>query len=128
MSIKDENHRCELPGGCTRQVATYDNILNLQITVGTISSASIHTRSKKSLYVLDVFFGPVGYRTICASLEAKYPVPDDLVGRQVIAALGLPPKRMAGVKSTGLLLAAAGESGSILIVPESCSNNGTSIR
>lgn len=95
--------------------------------VGTVRSAAPNTRARVPAYVLEIDFGPLGTRTTSAQLTERYEA-NDLVGRQVVAVLNFPPKRVAGVKSEVLVLAAVDEAaGTTLLAPTHPVADGTRI-
>ena len=63
-------------------------------------------------------FGELGERVSSAQLTGNY-TPEELVGRLVVAVVNFPPKRIAGVKSEVLVLAAVCEgAGTVLLAPD----------
>lgn len=51
-----------------------------------------------------------------------------LVGKQIIIVSNLEPRKLMGLESNGMLLAASGENGPVLLCPESEVGPGTSIK
>jgi tRNA-binding protein len=63
-----------------------------------------------------VDFGPeVGEKRTSAQLTAHYAV-EDLVGRQVVAVVNFPPKRIAGFKSEVLVLGVPDEADEVVLL------------
>ena len=82
----------------------YDEFEKVDIRVGTIVEAEDFPRARKPLYRLRIDFGSeVGVRQSAAGLPGRYDL-DDLVGRQVIAALNLGVRNIAGFESQCLTL------------------------
>jgi tRNA-binding protein len=104
-----------------------DDFLHVDLRVGTVVAADRNANAKKPAYVLKIDFGPLGRLTTSAQLTDRY-APTDLVGRQVVAVVNLPPKLVAGVASEVLVLGAmpAGE-GVVLLRPDQAVANGTRI-
>lgn len=76
----------------------------VEIRVGTIIDAEDFPGARKPLYRLRIDFGPdIGIRQSAAGLTARYDV-EALVGRQVIAALNLGVRNIAGFESQCLTL------------------------
>jgi methionyl-tRNA synthetase len=66
-------------------------------------------------------------RQILAGIRKSYE-PADLVGRQVIVVCNLKPRKMAGLESQGMILAADGPDGkAILLTPEAEAPEGSSV-
>lgn len=88
----------------------------VDIRAGTILRASIHPSSRTPAYLLTIDFGPdIGERSSSAQLTRRYRA-DDLVGRQIIGVVNLPPKRIAGFVSAALVLGLPDESGGVVLV------------
>jgi len=99
-------------------LATLDDFLSLKIRVGTIVSAQLQKGAPKPALALRIDFGDLGRRTSSAPITDLYQG-EDLVGLQVVAVVNLPPRRVAGVDSEVLLLAADnGRGEQTLLIPE----------
>ncbi len=98
--------------------ATIEDFARLDIRAGTIVDAQPLAGARKPAYRLEVDFGPVlGIRRSSAQLVTLYE-PASLVGRQVIAVVNFPPRRVAGFSSEVLVLGLrdAGDAGAIVLV------------
>lgn len=99
----------------------------IEMRVGTIITATINEKARKPAYVLNVDFGDIGTRQSSAQLVDNY-TPAELVGRQIVAVMNLKPRRVAGVKSEVLVLAAVCfDKGTVLLHPGIGVSNGTRI-
>lgn len=97
---------------------TIDDLKAVDIRVGTVRAAQYHDAARDPALVLEIDFGTLGIRTSSAQLAALYE-PASLVGRQVMAVVNLPPRRVAGIRSEVLVLAAlCPEAGTVLMQPE----------
>lgn len=104
----------------------FGDFLKVDIRVGTVLSAELNAKARKPAYLLRVDFGPeLGEKLSSAQITEHYTL-EELPGRQVLAVVNFPPKRIAGIKSEVLVLAAVDEArGTILIQPDSPVANGT---
>jgi tRNA-binding protein len=88
----------------------------VDIRVGRVLTAALNPAAIKPAYVLTIDFGaPLGVRTSSAQLTVHY-TPDTLVGRQVIAVVNFPPKRVAGVRSEVLVLGVPDDTGAVVLL------------
>jgi tRNA-binding protein len=88
----------------------FDDFAKVDMRVGRIVEALPFPEARKPSYRLRIDFGPeLGERVSSAQLTATYPDPVALVGRQVVAVVNFPPRRIAGLSSEVLLLGAMGE-------------------
>ncbi len=96
--------------------------------VGTVLDVRPLTELRKRAYAITVDFGPgVGVKRSAAQVTELYQ-PTELVGRQVIGAVNLPPKRMGPFTSEVLLLGADdGEKRVVLLMPERRTPNGSRV-
>lgn len=92
----------------------------VDMRVGRIVAAEPFPEARKPSYRLRIDFGPViGERVSSAQLTVTYPDPATLVGRQVVAVLNFPPRRIAGFASEVLVLGAMGDGGEVhLLAPD----------
>ena len=90
----------------------------LDLRVGRITRAELNPKARKPSYRLWIDFGPLGERTSSAQLVDLYQ-PDELVDRQVIAAMNLGTRNIAGFVSEVLVLGLPSEQGHVvLLAPE----------
>ena len=78
-----------------------DDLEKLDIRVGTIQSVAEVTKSKK-LMKLTVDFGDHS-RTILAGIKQERENPQEIAGVQALFVVNLPPRKMAGELSEGML-------------------------
>lgn len=84
--------------------ATIEDFERLDIRVGRIVEAAPLDGARRPAYRLVIDFGAAGTRQSSAQLTSTYPDPGVLVGRQVIAVVNFPPRRVAGFRSDVLVL------------------------
>jgi tRNA-binding protein len=107
----------------------FDDFARVEMRVGTILATEPFPEARRPAYRLRIDFGPdVGERDSSAQLTVTYPDPAALIGRQVVAVLNFPPRRIAGFASEVLVLGAMGTDGDVfLIAPEPRSPDGLRI-
>ncbi len=96
---------------------SYEDFLEMDIRVAEILVAEAVEESEK-LIRLEIDLGAdLGHRQILAGLKATHD-PKDLVGRHIIVLANLEPRTMMGMESQGMLLAAEGDDGPVLLAPD----------
>jgi tRNA-binding protein len=88
----------------------FEDFTKVEMRVGRIVEALPFPEARKPSYRLRIDFGPAfGERVSSAQLTVTYPDPASLVGRQVVAVVNFPLRRIAGLASEVPLLGAMGE-------------------
>ncbi|MGH7706513.1 MAG: tRNA-binding protein [Vulcanimicrobiaceae bacterium] len=94
----------------------YEEFERVEIRAGTILSAEEFPQARKPAYRLEIDFGePIGRRRSSAQLPALYSCAE-LVGRQVLAVVNFPPKRIAGFSSEVLTLGVDTADGNVVLI------------
>jgi methionyl-tRNA synthetase len=83
---------------------SFDEFMKLDLRVGEVKTAERVKKSDKLLR-LEVDLGPLGTRQILAGIGKHY-APEDLVGKRIAVLANLPPRKMMGLESQGMVLAA----------------------
>jgi tRNA-binding protein len=98
------------------------------IRVGTIVEAAPFAEARKPSIKLTIDFGPeIGLKRSSAQITTYY-APETLVGRQIVAAMNLGTKRIAGFTSEVLVLGAMETPTQvILLAPDRPAPNGSRI-
>jgi tRNA-binding protein len=109
-------------------VATIDEFNAIDMRIGTVVEALPFPEARKPALQLLIDFGPeIGRRRSSAQLTKRY-APPDLVGRQVVAVVNFPPRRIAGFASEVLVLGAMPTADDvILLAPDQLAPNGSRI-
>ena len=85
-------------------MATADDFFAIDMRVGTVLHAELFPEARKPSIKLTIDFGAeLGVKRSSAQLTVHY-TPEQLVGRQIVAAVNLGPRRIAGFNSEVLVL------------------------
>lgn len=106
-------------------VITIDEFMKVQLRVANVTAAEPVPNASK-LLKLTVEVGEET-RTILAGIAEMYQ-PEELVGKQVVVVANLAPRKMRGVESQGMLLAADVEGQAIIVQPETRVPSGSRVR
>jgi tRNA-binding protein len=111
----------------TLEEIAFSDFLKVDIRVGTILEVIENPKAMQPAYVLTIDFGELGQKTSSAQITQNYSK-EELLGKQIIAVVNFTPKRVAGVKSEVLVLAALCKTqGTVLLQPSILVENGTRI-
>ncbi len=94
---------------------TIDDVAKVQMKIGQIVSAERIEGSEK-LLKLSVDFGEEHPRQVLSGI-AKHFAPEDIVGRSFPFITNLAPRKMMGLESQAMILAASDENGLALLQP-----------
>jgi tRNA-binding protein len=112
---------------CRMTFIEWADFERVELRAGTVLTAEPLQGARTPAYQLTIDFGEVGVRRSSAQITAHYE-PATLIGRQVLAVLNFPPKRIAGFESEVLVCGFADESGAVVLaVPDRPVPNGSKL-
>ena len=101
LKTKEENEAAEATAAPVAAPIAFEDFQKLDIRVGTVLECTKVPKADKLLqFRLD---DGLGGRTIISGLAEHY-APEDLVGKQVCFIANLPPRKLRGVESQGMIL------------------------
>lgn len=87
-----------------KPIISFDEFMKIDLRVGKIIHAEAKEGSEKLLR-LKVDFGEEGERNILSGIAKSY-TPEELTGKTFIFIINIPPRKMMGEESQGMILAA----------------------
>ena len=109
---KTKKGEIEMPEGTTH--LNFETFMEVELRVGKITEVTDHDNADK-LFVVSIDDGSEDGRTICAGLKEYYS-PEQMVGKSVVFVANLKPRKLRGVMSEGMMLAADDGKGGVKLV------------
>ena len=111
--IKKANAEANYRANPVRADIAFDDFLKLDIRVGTVLECTKVPKADKLLqFKID---DGISTRTIVSGI-AKHYRPDELVGKQVCFIANLPPRKLKGIESAGMILSAEDHDGTLSVI------------
>ncbi len=114
--IKEENKQASWRPAPQQPDVDFDSFMKADLRVGTVIECEKVPKADKLLrFLID---DGMERRTIVSGI-AKYYKPEELVGRQVVFIANLPPRKLKGITSQGMILSAENSDGSLCVIAPS---------
>ncbi len=114
---KQKSSKQKSSGSSASSTIEFDDFMKCEIKVGCIRAAEAHPNADR-LLKLSVDIGEEELRTVCAGIASAYQA-SELIGRRVALLANLKPRKIRGVLSQGMVLAAGeGELIRLIEVPD----------
>jgi len=114
--IKEENKISSYKAAPQAEDVDFDTFMKADLRVGTVLECTKVPKADKLLkFMID---DGLETRTIVSGI-AKYYKPEELVGKQVCFIANLPPRKLKGVVSQGMILSAENADGSLVVITPS---------
>ncbi|MFD1064680.1 chaperone CsaA [Oceanobacillus locisalsi] len=109
-------------------MATFEEFMEIDLRVGTVLHAETLEKARVPAIKLRIDFGEeIGEKQSSAQITKRY-TPEEVIGRQVVAVVNFPPRRIAGFKSEVLVVGGVEEEGDVVLLrPDEQVANGTRI-
>ncbi|PYE44409.1 chaperone CsaA [Paenibacillus barcinonensis] len=108
-------------------MATFEEFIQHDIRVGTVVEAEPFLKARVPAIKMKIDFGQLGLKNSSAQITQRY-TPDMMIGKQVVAVVNFPPRRIAGFVSEVLVLGGVPGAGDVVLLsPDHPLPNGTPI-
>ncbi|MFL2956627.1 MAG: methionine--tRNA ligase [Marine Group II euryarchaeote MED-G36] len=127
LASDSNDNEAEASRGDGASYIQFEDFIKVEMRTGKILTVEDHPNADK-LYVITIEDNPGSTRTVCAGLKEIYQ-PEDLVGLNVVFVANLEPRKLRGIMSEGMILAADDGDGKICVLtPEGEIRPGSEVR
>jgi tRNA-binding protein len=106
---------------------SWQDFEKIDIRTGTILKANPFPEAIKPAYQLTIDFGELGIKQSSAQITVHYSI-DELIGKQIIAVVNFPPKKIAHFFSECLVLGVYDANNQVILLqPNKTTSNGFKI-
>jgi methionine--tRNA ligase beta chain len=106
-------------------MVTFDDFMKLDIRIGTVTAAD-KVEGADKLIRLELDLGGES-RQVVAGMAPAY-TPEEFIGRQVPILVNLEPRKLRGIESQGMILAADVNGKPVMIIPDKEVPPGSKVR
>lgn len=115
--IKEENLKKSWTPAPQQPDVDFDTFMKADLRVGKVLECAKVPKADKLLrFLIDDGGMTPGGRTIVSGIAHYYPEPEALVGKNVVFIANLPPRKLKGVESRGMLLSAENSDGTLTLI------------
>jgi len=107
-------------------VINYDQFSQMDIRIGNVISAEKVEKADKLLRLI-IDIGEAEPRQVVAGIAASY-TPEDMIGKNMVLLTNLEPRKIRGIESRGMILAATKDGKPIILSPEQVVPAGTKVK
>jgi len=124
--IKEENKISQWQAAPQAPEVDFDTFMKADLRVGTVLECQKVPKADKLLqFLID---DGLEKRTIVSGI-AKYYKPEELIGKQVVFIANLPPRKLKGITSQGMILSAENADGSLTVIsPSATASPGAQVK
>ena len=121
---KTQEGNKDIPAMVHKEIIEYEDFQKLEIRVAEVLAAEVIPKSDKLLKLRVKVASEE--RTVVAGISQYYK-PEELIGKKIVLLMNLKPRKIFGMESQGMILAASSEKGLSVIVPEKDVPSGSEI-
>ena len=98
----------------SQEQIVYEDFARVEMRIGRVIKVEPFERARNPSYKVEVELGELGTRWSSAQITSYSP--EELIGKQVVCVVNMPPRNIAGFQSQVLILGAKNEAGDVIIL------------